>query len=196
MSALPASGVLAKVRRKILPAYAALALAYLFLPIAVVIAFSFNDPKGRFNYTWTGFTLKNWAHPFGVPGIGGAMRISLEIAFLSSFAATALGTLMALGLTRHRFRGRGLVNFLIFIPMTAPEIVLGSSLLTLFYAKLPLANYFFSKHLGFLTILLAHIMFNISYVVVTVRARLASFDGHLEEAAADLGANAWTTSGR
>jgi spermidine/putrescine transport system permease protein len=176
---------MAWVRRHLLPAYAGVALLYLFLPIGVVIAFSFNDPKGRFNYTWDGFTFKNWTHPFGVPGIGDAIRISLEIALLSSVVATVLGALMALSLARYGFRGRGLVNTLIFLPMTTPEIVMGSSLLTLFLNR--------NIATGFTTILIAHIMFNISYVVVTVKARLAGFDRHLEEAAMDLGANEWTT---
>jgi spermidine/putrescine transport system permease protein len=172
-------------KRHLLSAYAALALLYLFLPIGVVIAFSFNNPKGRFNYTWDGFTFNNWTHPFGVSGIGSAMRISLEIAALSSILATVLGALMALSLARYKFRGRGIVNLLIFIPLTTPEIVLGSSLLTLFLNQ--------NISTGFTTILIAHIMFNISYVVVTVKARLAGFDRHLEEAAMDLGANEWTT---
>jgi spermidine/putrescine transport system permease protein len=173
------------VRRHLLSAYAALALIYLFLPIGVVVAFSFNSPKGRFNYTWDGFTFNNWTHPFAVPGIGSAIRISLEIAALSSVVATALGALMALALVRYKFRGRGLVNVLVFIPLTTPEIVMGSSLLTLFLNQ--------NVNSGFATILIAHIMFNISYVVVTVKARLAGFDRHLEEAAMDLGANEWTT---
>jgi spermidine/putrescine transport system permease protein len=176
---------MAWVRRHLLSAYATLALIYLFLPIAVVIAFSFNDPKGRFNFTWDGFTLKNWTHPFGVPGIGSAIRISIEIAALSSIVATAMGALMALSLARYAFRGRGIVNTLIFLPMTTPEIVMGSSLLTLFLNQ--------NIATGFGTILIAHIMFNISYVVVTVKARLAGFDRHLEEAAMDLGANQWMT---
>ncbi len=173
------------VRRHLLSGYAALALLYLFLPVGVVIAFSFNNPTGRFNYTWDGFTWNNWTHPFGVPGIGSAIRISLEIAALSSVAATALGALMALSLARYQFRGRGFVNLLIFVPLTTPEIVMGSSLLTLFLNQ--------NIATGFVTILIAHIMFNISYVVVTVKARLAGFDRHLEEAAMDLGANEWTT---
>jgi spermidine/putrescine transport system permease protein len=181
----PLTRAWAWVRRHLLSAYAALALIYLFLPVGVVIAFSFNNPKGRFNYTWDGFTWSNWTHPFAVPGIGSAIRISLEIAVLSSIAATALGTLMALSLARYQFRGRAFINFLIFIPLTTPEIVMGSSLLTLFLNQ--------NVAPGFGTILIAHILFNISYVVVTVKARLAGFDRHLEEAAMDLGANEWTT---
>jgi spermidine/putrescine transport system permease protein len=173
------------VRRHLLSAYATLALLYLFVPIGVVIAFSFNNPKGRFNFTWDGFTLKNWTHPFGVPGIGSALRLSLEIAAIASIVATVMGALMALSLARYAFRGRGLVNTLIFLPMTTPEIVMGSSLLTLFLNQ--------NVATGFGTILIAHIMFNISYVVVTVKARLAGFDRHLEEAAMDLGADQWVT---
>ena len=172
-------------RKHLLGGYAALALLYLFLPIGVVILFSFNDPAGRFNFSWEGFTLDNWLHPFGVPGIGPALRKSIEIALASSIVATAMGTFIALSLARYRFRGRGIVNTLIFLPMTTPEIVLGSSLLTLFLNR--------NIATGFGTILIAHIMFNISYVVVTVKARLAGFDRHLEEAAMDLGANEWTT---
>ena len=174
-----------RLRRRVLDVYALLALAYLFLPIGVVIAFSFNNPLGRFNYTWQGFTFRNWLHPFNYPGLSGALKVSIEIALLSSLAATVLGTLIALALVRYRFRGSSTTNLLIFIPMTTPEIVMGASLLTLFLNwKIPQ---------GFGTILIAHIMFNISYVVVTVRARLVGFDRHLEEAAMDLGANELVT---
>jgi spermidine/putrescine transport system permease protein len=174
-----------KLRAEALTIYAALALLYLMLPIAVVIAFSFNNPKGRFNFTWQGFTFDNWLHPFSYPGLGPAVRLSLEIAALSSIFATALGTLIALALVRYGFRGRGAINTLIFLPMTTPEIVLGASLLTLFLNR--------NVATGFGTILIAHIMFNISYVVVTVKARLVGFDRHLEEAAMDLGATPWVT---
>lgn len=188
-AAPPRPSVLARswdlVRRHVLTVYAVLAFTYLLLPIAVVIAFSFNDPAGRFNYTWQGFTLDNWRNWDGVPGLTGAMSLSLQIAALSSIIATTLGTLIALALVRYGFRGRSATNFLIFLPMAAPEIVLGASLLTLFLT-LQFAT-------GFLTILIAHIMFNISFVVVTVKARLVGFDRHLEEAAMDLGANEWTT---
>ena len=172
-------------RRHALTGFAGLALVYLMLPIAVVILFSFNDPVGRFNYTWEGFTLENWANPLGVPGLGEAMRASLEIALLSSLAATLLGVPIALALVRYAFRGRGATNLFIFLPLTTPEVVLGASLLTLFL-NLGVST-------GFWTIVLAHIMFNVSFVVVTVRARLVGFDRHLEEAAMDLGANGFTT---
>ncbi len=173
------------VRRHLLTVYAALALLYLMLPIGVVVLFSFNDPVGRFNYTWEGFTLDHWLNPFGVPGIQESITTSLEIAALASLTATTLGTLIALALVRYAFRGRGATNIFIFLPMTTPEVVLGASLLTLFL-NLGVST-------GFWTIFIAHVMFNISFVVVTVRARIVGFDRHLEEAAMDLGANEWTT---
>jgi spermidine/putrescine transport system permease protein len=177
--------VRAAVRHHLLTVAALGALAFLLVPIVVVIAFSFNDPAGRFNFTWERFTFENWANPFGFPDLGGSVALSLEIAAISSVAATVLGTLIALALARYRFRGRSATNLLIFLPMATPEIVLGSSLLALFL------NY--SVPLGFTTILIAHVMFNISFVVVTVRARLAGRDAHLEEAAMDLGAPPLTT---
>ena len=173
------------VRRHLLTVYAILAFAYLLVPIGLVILFSFNNPKGRFNYTWQGFTLDHWRNWDGVPGLRDAMTRSLEIALFASIAATVLGTLIALALVRYAFRGRGSTNLLIFLPMATPEIVLGASLLTLFINL----NVF----LGFGTILIAHIMFCISFVVVTVKARLVGFDRNLEEAAMDLGANEWVT---
>ena len=172
-------------RRHLLTVYAMLAFVYLLVPIGIVILFSFNDPAGRFNYTWEGFTLDHWRNWDAVPGLRDAMVLSIEIAVVASIVATALGTLIALALVRYRFRGRGGTNLLIFLPMATPEIVLGASLLTLFINL----NVF----LGFTTIFIAHIMFCISYVVVTVKARLIGFDRSLEEAAMDLGANEWTT---
>jgi len=173
----------------LLKLYIVLAVLYLMLPIAVIALFSFNDPVGRSNFAWRSFTVESWLNPFGVPGLAAAVATSLRIAVLSTVAATALGTLIALALVRYRFRGVGPTNILIFLPMATPEIVLGASLLTMFVAigQPP----FFP--LNELTILIAHIMFNISFVVVTVRARLAGLDRHLEEAAMDLGANEWTT---
>jgi spermidine/putrescine transport system permease protein len=175
----------AAVKRQTLTVYALLAFGYLLLPIAVVILFSFNDPAGRFNYTWQSFTLDNWKNWDGVPGLREAITLSVQIALLSCLIATALGTLIALALVRYRFRGRGTTNLLIFLPMSTPEIVLGASLLTLFLNL--------NAQFGFWTILIAHVMFCISYVVVTVKARLIGFDRHLEEAAMDLGANELAT---
>jgi len=175
------------VKRHSLTAYALLAVAYLMLPIAVVILFSFNAPAGRFNYVWERFTARNWLHWDAVLGIRSAVETSLEVAALATIVATALGTLMALAIVRHRFVGRGATNLIVFLPMSTPEIVMGSSLLTLFLN----ANSIF--RLGFWTIFIAHVMFTISFVVVTVKARLIGFDRHLEEAAMDLGANELTT---
>jgi spermidine/putrescine transport system permease protein len=179
------SRVLAFVRRNLLTAYSILFFAYLLLPIAVVVVFSFNNPTGKFNYTWQGFTWNNWRYWDGVPGIRSSIVLSLQIALLASLVATALGTAIALALVRYNFRGRASTNILIFLPLSTPEIVLGASLLTLFLNL----NVVF----GFWTILIAHIMFCISFAVVTVKARLVGFDRHLEEAAMDLGANEWTT---
>jgi spermidine/putrescine transport system permease protein len=175
------------VRRHVLTVYSLLFFAYLMLPIGVVIAFSFNNPKGRFNYTWQGFTWKNWSQWDAIPDLRSALTLSLEIALISSLVATVLGTLIALSLVRYGFRGRAATNLLIFLPLSTPEIVLGASLLTLF---LNLNN---AIPIGFWTILIAHIMFCISFAVVTVKARLIGFDRHLEEAAMDLGANEWKT---
>jgi spermidine/putrescine transport system permease protein len=180
-----ASSVWVFVKHNVLTVYALLAFVYLMLPIAIVIAFSFNNPQGRFNYVWSGFTLDNWKNWDGVPGLRSAMVLSLEIALLASLIATALGMLIALALVRYGFRGRGATNFLIFLPLSTPEIVLGASLLALF---LNLTVVF-----GFWTILVAHVMFCISFAVVTIKARLIGFDRHLEEAAMDLGANEWAT---
>jgi spermidine/putrescine transport system permease protein len=173
------------VRRHLLTAYAMLAFAYLLLPIGVVILFSLNAPKGRFNYVWQGFTLDNWVNWDAMPGLRDAIITSLEIGLVATVVATVLGTLIALALVRHEFRGRGATNVLIFLPMSTPEIVLGASLLTLFINL--------QTPLGFGTVLIAHVMFIVSYVVVTVKARLITFDRHLEEAAMDLGADEFTT---
>jgi spermidine/putrescine transport system permease protein len=184
-SANAVSSAWAFVKHNVLTVYALLAFVYLMLPIGIVIAFSFNNPQGRFNYVWSGFTLDNWKNWDGVPGLRSAMVLSLEIALLASLIATALGMLIALALVRYGFRGRGATNFLIFLPLSTPEIVLGASLLALF---LNLTVVF-----GFWTILIAHVMFCISFAVVTIKARLIGFDRHLEEAAMDLGANEWVT---
>jgi len=165
--------------------WAALALIYLFIPIFVVALFSFNDNKGRFNFTWEGFTWRHWQHPFSVEGLGPALEKSLIIGLLATLIALVLGTGIALATVRHRFRARGVVEQLIFLPLATPEVVMGAALLGLFLT----AN--FAR--GFVTILIAHVMFTLGYVVVTIRARLEGMDLHVEEAAMDLGANEWTT---
>lgn len=185
-SSRPRRGVLASawafVKRHVLTVYSILFFAYLLLPIAVVVLFSFNNPPGKFNYVWHSFTWNNWRYWNGVPGIQSAIVLSLEIALVASLVATALGTMIALALVRYRFRTRATTNILIFLPLSTPEIVLGASLLTLFL-------HFAFVQFGYWTILIAHVMFCISFAVVTVKARLIGFDRHLEEAAMDLGAN-------
>ena len=174
-----------RLSRAVLLAFTGLVVVFLFAPIAVMIVFSFNDPAGRQNITWQGFTLDNYLDVWSRPQITGPMLTSIAIAAISTVVATTFGTMIALALARYRFRSRGALNLLIFLPMTAPEIILGASLLTLWIS--------IGTPRGFLTILVAHIMFNISYVVVTVRARLVGFDRSLEDAGMDLYANERTT---
>jgi spermidine/putrescine transport system permease protein len=190
----PAARLGRLIDRWLLPIYVVGVTMYLILPVAVMILFSFNDPTGRSNLNWREFSLGAWLNPLGRPGLGDAVRNSLVVAFLSTLVATVLGTMIGLALARYAFRGRAATNILIFLPMSTPEIVLGASLLTTFVAsvQLPLPEGLVFP-LSIRTILIAHIMFNISYVVVTVKARLANFPRHLEEAAMDLGANEWTT---
>lgn len=175
-----------RLSRSILPMYTGLVVAYLFVPIVVMIAFGFNDPQGRFNFTWQGFTLEHWQNLFGrYPALNEAILNSLTVAVVSTIVATVFGTLIALALTRYQFRGEAPLNLLIFLPIATPEIVLGASLLALFVSA--------GVARDLTTITIAHIMFNVSFVVVTVRARIAGFDRTLEEAAMDLGADEWTT---
>jgi spermidine/putrescine transport system permease protein len=172
-------------REHALNIYAALAIAYLLIPIAVIILFSFNNPTGRYNYTWEGATLSHWGNAFGLSDLNSALFTSLRLAALATVISTALGTMIALALVRYEFFGRRTTNFLIVIPMATPEVVMGASLLSLFLV--------YGLALGFTTLLIAHVMFCISFVVVVVRSRLIGFDRSLEDAAHDLGANAFTT---
>jgi spermidine/putrescine transport system permease protein len=180
--------------RWLLPLYVLGVTSYLILPVAVMILFSFNDPTGRSNLNWREFSLGAWLNPLGRPGLSDAVRNSVLVALVSTVVATTFGTMIGLALARYQFRGRAATNLLVFLPMSTPEIVLGASLLTTFVAsvQLPIPEGLVFP-LSIRTILIAHIMFNISYVVVTVKARLANFPRHLEEAAMDLGANEWTT---
>ncbi|MEO7423023.1 MAG: ABC transporter permease [Ornithinibacter sp.] len=168
--------------RRNLLLFAALAvLTYMLVPNVVVAVFSFNNPVGRYNYTWTQFSLDAWRNPCGAAGICDSLGLSLRIGLIASFTATVLGTMIAFALGRYRFRARAGTNLLIFMPMATPEVVMGSSLLTLFLM--------IGVPAGSLAITIAHIMFCISFVVVAVKARVATLDPRLEEAAADLGAN-------
>jgi len=167
--------------------YAVLAVLYMLIPIAVIIVFSFAaTPKGRLTFAIDeGFTTEYWSSAFSLPDLNEALVTSLKLAAASTVIATAIGTLMALALVRHTFRGRYISNLLIILPMATPEVVIGASLLSLFI--------YYTFSLGFETLLIAHVTFSISFVVVVVRSRLIGFDRHLEEAAADLGATPFGT---
>ncbi|GAA3766512.1 ABC transporter permease [Streptomyces chiangmaiensis] len=162
-----------------------LTLGYLLLPNVVVTVFSFNKPKGRFNYAWQQFSLDAWKDPCGVADMCGSLSVSLQIAVWATIGATILGTMIAFALVRYRFRARGAVNSLIFLPMAMPEVVMAASLLTLFLNM--------GAQLGFWTILIAHIMFCLSFVVTAVKARVMSMDPRLEQAAQDLYAGPFQT---
>lgn len=172
-------------RRWILPVVAGLGFVYLFLPIAWIVVFSFNEPKGRFNFLWQQFTWSNWANPFRDQGLTDAFWASLRVAALSVTIATVLGAAMALALAKYRFRGGSTMDVLLVLPLTTPEVVLGASLLTLFVDR--------GVERGFGTIVIAHVMFCLSFVALTVKARIRGFDWSLEDAAMDLGATPWQT---
>jgi spermidine/putrescine transport system permease protein len=174
-------------RRNALAIYAGLAVFYMLIPIIVIAVFSFGaTPKGKLTFGLdNGFTTEYWSSAFSIPELNEALLTSLRLAALSTVISTAIGTLMAIALVRHRFHGRRAANLLIVIPMATPEVVIGASLLSMFI--------YYSFALGFGTLLIAHIMFSISFVVVVVRSRLIGFDRHLEEAAADLGATPLAT---
>jgi len=164
---------------------AGLVLVYVFLPIFVIVLFSFNKPAGKFNYTWQGFTLENWADPFKYPALAQALKTSLAVAGISTAIALVLGTLMAVALVRQRFRGSKAIETFLVLPLTAPEVVMGASLLTLFL-DLGWAT-------GLATVVVAHVAFEISFIAMTVRARVRGFDWTLEDASLDLGASPITT---
>ena len=170
-----------KYGRYALNVFAGLGLVYLFAPIFFIVAFSFNKPKGNFNIAWQSFTFDNWLHPFAEQSLTRALWKSLEIAAVSTLVSTILGSLIAVALSRYKFRGSEGINLFLVLPLTTPEIVLGSSLATLFLGQ----NFI---DFGMTTIIIAHIMFQVSFVALTVRARIRGFDWTLEQAAQDLGA--------
>ena len=173
-------------RRNGLNIYAALAIAYLLIPIVVIAVFSFGEtPRDKLDFALHSFTLEYWQHAFSLPELNDALLTSLKLAALATAGSTLIGTLMALALVRYRFFGRRAANLLIILPMASPEIVLGAALLSLFV--------YYQVDLGFNTLLIAHIMFSISFVVVVVRTRLIGFDRSLEDAAQDLGATPFET---
>jgi spermidine/putrescine transport system permease protein len=183
-----------KISGSVLAIWSAIALAFLFIPIVVIVAFSFNKPgsirtrngvtafrESRSNDAWGKFSLDAWKHPFKYEDLSNAFVLSLKIAAASTFLAVVLGTAMSLALVKYRFKGKGAINMLLVLPLTMPEIVLGFSLLTLFV--------YGNVGRGVITIVIAHVMFCVSYVATTVKARIRGFDWRLEEAAADLGAS-------
>ena len=167
-------------QRNLIRIYAVVAFTYLLIPIFYTVAFSFND-GGRSNLIWKGFTFDNWLNPCGAPEVCTALGNSIKIGFLATLLSTILGTMIAFAIGRHKFRGRSTTNLLIFLPMATPEIVLGASMLSLFLTL--------QVNPGFWPTVIAHVMFCISFVVVTVKARIASLDPRLEQAAMDLYAN-------
>jgi spermidine/putrescine transport system permease protein len=171
-------------QRNLLRIYAVIAFTYLLIPVAYTVAFSFNN-GGRSNLVWKGFTLDNWLNPCGAPQVCEALGNSIKIGFLATLFSTILGTMIAFAIGRHKFKGRSTTNLMIFLPMATPEIVLGASLLSLFLTL--------KVNPGFWPTVVAHVVFCISFVVVTVKARIASLDPRLEQAAMDLYANEFQT---
>ncbi|MFF0310327.1 ABC transporter permease [Streptosporangium sp. NPDC004379] len=170
---------------RLLKVYVWLILAWLFLPIVVMIIFGFNDTRSKSNVTWQGFTFKWWGMLDQDPKLIEAVVNSLEIAVLATVITTVIGTLMGLAMGRHRFRGLGAVNLVLFAAIASPELVMGSSLLSLFVSA--------GVQPGFVTVVIAHVLFSLSFVAITVRARVVGLDPSIEEAARDLGASTWTT---
>jgi spermidine/putrescine transport system permease protein len=169
------SSPLGSVARWGLNLFAVGVMIYLFLPIFWIVGFSFNEPKGKFNFVWQNATLDNWREPFKDEALTDALLTSLKIASFSTVIATVLGSLIAIGLARYSFKGNAFLDFVLVLPLTTPEIVIGSSLATLFLDQ--------DVTRGFSTVVIAHVMFQISFVALTVRAR----------AAQDLGASPMRT---
>ncbi len=168
---------------QLLHAYTWLVIAWLILPVLIMIAFGFNNTPGRYNQSWEGFTLKWYGRLFELDDLTRALVVSLGVALLTMVVAGALGTGIGYALGRYSFRGAGALNLVMFATISSPELVMGASLLTLFVSL--------GVGLGVVTITIAHIMFSISFVAAVVRARVLTLDRSLEEAAADLGATAW-----
>ncbi|MDQ1696131.1 MAG: spermidine/putrescine transport system permease protein [Frankiaceae bacterium] len=172
-------------RGRLLGAYTGLVIAYLCLPIFVMILFGFNDTKGRYNFTWQGFTLSWYRHLFDIGGLTDALVNSLTIAVFATILSVVLGTTLGLAIGRYRFRGKAGLDLMLFAQIATPEIVLGASLLSLFISL--------GVPRGYVTILVAHVMFCIPFVAITVQARVVGLDRSLEEAALDLGATPLVT---
>lgn len=181
MKARPDGEVGSRWPGRILDGVAALVLLYLFVPIFVIAAYSFNRPEGKFNFVWKAFSFDAWRDPFKYPALVDAMKLSLEVAAISTGVSLIFGTLIAIALCRYSFRGSNSIGMLLVLPLTTAEVVLGSALLSLFLQM--------NSKSGFVTIIISHILFQVSYVALTVKARIRGFDWTLEEAAMDLGAS-------
>lgn len=185
--AVPRNSVRARLRRTfnrhILTWLAIGIFLFLYLPIIILIIYSFN--ANRVVGVWSGFSTQWYAELFQNAAMGAALRVSLWVAVWSTVISTVFGTLAALAMERYRFRGKLTFDAILYLPIIIPDIVMALSTLLFFVIfTIPLSRY---------TILIAHVAFNISFVALVVRARLADMDGRLEEAAADLGANEWVT---
>ncbi len=165
--------------------WAAIGFLFLFTPILVTVVYSFNEPVGKYNYKWNNFSLAAWSDPFKYSELTDALIFSLKIAVTVTVIATILGTLMGLAMVKYKFRAKGVLGAILILPLTMPEVVLGFSLLTLFVS--------INWSRGFITIVIAQVMFSVSYVAITVRARIRGFDWRLEEASLDLGASSFRT---
>jgi spermidine/putrescine transport system permease protein len=165
--------------------WAGFGFLFLFTPILVTVVYSFNEPTGKYNYVWNKFSFSGWSDPFKFPELTDALIFSLKIALAVTIIATILGTLLGLAMVKYKFRAKGILGAILILPLTMPEVVLGFSLLTLFVS--------INWSRGFVTIVIAQVMFSVSYVAVTVRARIRGFDWRLEEASLDLGASAFRT---
>lgn len=170
---------------RLLFAYTWLIVLWLMLPIAVMILFGFNDTHGRYNQKFQGFTLKWYGRAFAIPELTRALLHSLEVAACSTILSCVVGTMIGVALGRYRFRGQAVANLIMFATISSPEIIMGASLLTLFITA--------GTAMGFVTVLIAHVMFSLSFVAIVVRSRVLTLDRYIEEAARDLGANAFTT---
>ena len=172
----------------VLPIYSSAVFLYLLIPISVMVLYSFNQSHSalpQLTFKWQGATTQWYREWNGIPGLGEAFFLSIKLALLSTLVSAVLGTLLALALVRYRFRGKRVSEQVLFTNIAAPEIVLGASLLGFFITL--------NVDRGFSTLLIAHVMFCVAYVTITVRSRLSGFDPMLEQAAQDLGATPWVT---
>ncbi|MCC8160435.1 MAG: ABC transporter permease [Oscillospiraceae bacterium] len=165
--------------------FCTLVYIFLFLPISVIVANSFNATTSKPYLTWKGFTFDWYVKLFDNSSLLASFGATIAIAVISTLLATAIGTIAAVGMYKYKFRGKSVIDGLLYIPVVIPEIVLGISLLTLF------SNTHIPR--GMISLVLAHTTFSTPYVIFNVRARLSGYDGSIEEASMDLGANRLTT---